>query len=182
MFEYNKEIILRILKLEEFELDNLNPNEIQHVPMHQYRVSKKNSPYLLVENLQVCIGLYAYTNNFGFAAHLNPVVMRGNEFECDKNKNIIYCRRIDDLFNAITNIKPEGNIHIGIALGLAPVRETYQQAEMLDKSIDELIFKLNTMGIDATKLNIQHNHIFILDSTNGSIITPTNTKKFTRRK
>ena len=43
---------------------------------------------------------------------------------------------------------------------------------MLDKSIDNLISKLNTMGIEATKLDLRENHIFILDSSNGKIITP----------
>lgn len=172
MFEYDKETISRILKLEDFELDKFNLNEIQHVPMHQYRTSSIEKPLLLIENLQVCVGLYAYGKNFGFAAHLNPVVIRGDEFECDENKNIIYCNRIDDLFNAIINSKIEGNIYIGISIGFNPVWETYKLINLLDKFIDKLISKLNIVGIDTTKLDINCNHIFILDTTNGRIITP----------
>ena len=43
---------------------------------------------------------------------------------------------------------------------------------MLTKSIDNLISKLNIIGIEATKLDIKDNHIFILDSANARIITP----------
>lgn len=60
-----------------------------HVPMHEYRVSSTGMPLLLIENLQVCIALYAYSKNYGFAAHLNPVVMLRNEFENDENHIII---------------------------------------------------------------------------------------------
>jgi len=124
--------------------------------------------------LQVCIGLYAYSKNFGFAAHLNPVVMRGDEFQCDENKNITYCNRVDDLFNAIIDAKVQEPVYIGISLGFNPIEKTYQVVDMLSKSIDDLILKLNAMGIDATKLDLRENHIFILDSVNGKITTPPN--------
>jgi len=174
MFEYDIETILRILKLEEFDLDELNLNQIKHVPMHQYKTSSLEKPLLLIENLQVCIGLYAYSKNFGFAAHLNPVVMRGDEFQCDTEKNIVYCNRIDDLFNAIIDAKIQEPVYIGISVGFSPVEKTYQIVDMLDKSIDNLISKLNIMGIEATKLTLRENHIFILDSVNGQVITPSN--------
>ena len=174
MFEYDIETISRILKLEEFELDKLNLDQIKHVPMHQYRISSSEKTLLLIENLQVCVGLYAYSKNFGFAAHLNPVVMRGDEFKYDTNKNIIYCSRIDDLFNAIIDAKVKEPVYIGISVGFNPVEKTYQVVDMLSKSIDNLISKLNTMGVIATKLDIKDNYIFILDSANARIITPSN--------
>ena len=184
MFEYDIETISRILKIEEIKLDELNLNKIKHVPMHQYRISSLDKPLLLIENLQVCIGLYAYSKNFGFAAHLNPVVMRGNEFRCDENKNIICCNRVDDLFNAIIDAKIQEPVYIVISVGFNPVQKTYQQVNMLDKSIDKLISKLNTMGIDAIKLDLKDNHIFILDTINGEIITPSteNIKEISKRK
>ena len=174
MFEYDIETILRILKIEEFELDKLNLNQVKHVPMHQYRISSLEKPLLLIENLQVCIGLYAYSKNFGFAAHLNPVVMRGDEFQYDTNKNIVYCNRIDNLYNAIINAKVQEPVYIGISVGFNPVEKTYQTVDMLNKSIDNLISKLNTMGIESTKLDLRENHIFILDSANEKIVTPSN--------
>ena len=182
MIEYNTEQITRILKIEEFEIDKLDLNKIMHVPMHQYRISSLEKPLLLIENLQVCIGLYAYGKNFGFASHLNPVVMRGDEFECDINKNIVYCNRIDDLFNAIINSKVD-KVNIGISIGVTPFYETYQQVDMLDKLIDDLALKLNKLGIVATKLNLVNNHIFILDTIKQEIITPSveNTKGIFRR-
>jgi len=172
MFEYDVDTILRILKIEEFELDKLNLNQIKHVPMHQYRISSSEKPLLLIENLQVCIGLYAYSKLFGFAAHLNPVVRLGDEFQCDENKNITYCNRVDDLFNAIIGAKVQEPVYIGISIGFNPVEKTYQAVDILNKSVDNLIIKLNTMGIDATKLDIKDNHIFILDTIRGEIITP----------
>ena len=174
MFEYDIETISRILKLEEFNLDELNLNKIKHVPMHRYKTSSLEKPLLLIENLQVCIGLYAYSKNFGFAAHLNPVVMRGDEFQNDKNKNIVYCNRLDNLYNAIIDAKIQEPVYIGISVGFNPVEKTYQIVDMLDKSIDNLISKLDIMGIEATKLDLRENHIFILDSANGKIITPSN--------
>ena len=172
MFEYDIETILRILKIEEFELEELNLNQIKHVPMHQYRISSTEKPLLLIENLQVCIGLYAYSKNFGFAAHLNPVVMRGDEFQYDENKNIIYCNRIDDLFNAIMEANVQEPLCIGISIGFNPIEKTYQVVNMLSKSIDDLILKLNTLGVVATKLDLKDNHIFILDSVNKKIKIP----------
>ena len=174
MFEYDIELITRILKMEEFELDKLNLNQIKHVPMHQYRISSLEKPLLLIENLQVCIGIYAYSKNFGFAAHLNPMVMRGDEFQCDENGNIVHCNRIDDLFNAIINAKIQEPVYIGISVGFSPNQKTYQQVNMLNKSIDDLISRLNNMGVVATKLDLKNEHIFILDTINGGIITPAN--------
>ena len=181
MSEYDKNLIIRILKLEDFELDNLNINQIKHVPMHQYRVSTKEQPLLLIENLQVCIGLYAYSKNFAFAAHLNPVVKRGDEFKYDENNNIIYCNRIDDLFNAIIDAKIQEPIYIGISIGFNPVEKTYQVVDMLNKSIDELVSKLNTIGIEAIKLDLRNDHIFIIDSINDKILTSPNNKETIKR-
>ena len=175
---------LKILEIEEFELDELNLKKIKHVPMHQYRISSSEKPLLLIENLQVCIGIYAHSKNFGFAAHLNPVVMRGDEFQYDINKNILYCNRIDDLFNAIIDAKVQEPVYIGISVGFKPVEKTYQTVDMLNKSIDNLISKLNTMGIKAIKLDLKYNHIFVVDTTDGKIITPLNEymKKSLKRK
>lgn len=178
MLEYDKKTISRILKLEGFDLEKFDLTKIKHVPMHEYRVSSKEKPLLLIENLQVCIGLYAYSKNFGFAAHLNPVVIEGNEFECDKSKNITHCNRIEDLFNSIVEAKPKEMVYIGISLGFCPCMETYQQTRLIDNSIDILISKLKIIGINSTKLNLRFNHILILDTENDKIIVPSteNTK------
>lgn len=55
---------------------------------------------------------------------------------------------------------------------------------MLNKNIDNLIVKLNCMGIVATKLNLRNNHIFILDTLNQKLITPLieNSKKLFKTK
>ena len=110
-------------------LNDINLDQIKHVPMHQYGISTKEKPLLLIENLQVCIGLYAYSKDFSFAAHLNPVVIRENEFKCDSNQNITYCNRIDDLFNIVTN---------------AEIKEPlYLQREKEEKEFLEMLPKIN---------------------------------------
>ena len=63
-------------------------------------------------------------------------------------------------------------VYIGISVGFNPIEKTYQTVDMLDKSIDNLISKLDTMGIEVIKLDLRENHIFIIDSTNRKIITP----------
>lgn len=171
MFEYNIDTIERLLKIEEFNLNKIDINKIKHVPMHQYRVSSKERPLLLIENLQVCIGLYAYSKNFAYAAHLNPVVMRGDEFMLDENKNIKYCNRITDLYRKIIMNKINDDIYIGISIGCNPSYETYEVIEMLNKLIDILIIRLQNIGINAIKLCTENKHIFIVDSINQKIIT-----------
>ena len=102
------------------------------------------------------------------------MVMRGDEFQCDETENIVHCNRIDDLFNAIINAKIQEPVYIGISVGFSPNQKTYQQVNMLNKSIDDLISRLNNMGVVATKLDLKNEHIFILDTINGGIITPAN--------
>lgn len=174
MIKYDLDIISRILKTEEFDLDKLDLNQIKHVPMHQYRVASDNQPLLLIDNLQVCVGLYAYSKNFGFGAHLNPVVIRGDEFRCDSKKNIIYCNRIDELYNAIIDANINDTIYIGISIGFNPVSETFNLVWLLNNSIDDLIVKLKDKGIEVVKLDLKDNHIFIIDTINEQIITPVN--------
>ena len=174
MFEYDNETIERILNIEGFDLDNLNLSEIKHVPMHQYKISTKEKPLLLVENLQVCIGLYAYSKNFAYAAHLNPVVLRGNEFICDEHKNIKDCNRVVDLYREIIKNKIDNTIYIGLSIGCNPVYKTYKVVEMLNKLIDQLIIKLQNIGINAIKLDVENNHIFIVDTKNENLIVPKN--------
>jgi len=173
MFEYDKETLERLLKIEEFDLEEIELDKIKHVPMHQYRVSTQENPYLLVENLQVCIGLYAYSKDFAYAAHINPVVMRGDEFILDENKNIKYCNRVEKLYEEIIKAKIKDNVYVGVSIGCNPVSKTYEVVYMLNELINELIIKLKNNGISIVKLELENNHVFIVDSKNENIITPT---------
>lgn len=172
MLEYGKDTIERILKIENIDIEDIS--EIKHVPMHEYRVSDNKKTKLLIENLQVCISLFAYSKNFAFAAHLNPVVLRENEIVCDSNKNIIYSRRIDDLYKEIKNSNIEDTLYIGLSIGFNPVEKTYELVNVLDNSIDTLIIELNKIGIEAIKLEPLNNHVFLIDSKNAEIIVPNN--------
>lgn len=161
MVEYSKDTIERILKLENFNVEDID--DIKHVPMHEYRVSDNEKTKLLIENLQVCVGLFAYSKNFAFAAHLNPVVIRENEIECSNNR-ILYSRRIEDLFEKIKKTNIVDTLYIGISKGFNPVDKTYELIEILNKSIDRLIIELNKIGIDTIKIDTLNEHIFLIDS------------------
>lgn len=178
MFEYDDELKLRTLSSWGFDVENLEVDKIQHVPMHQYRVSSPKYPMLYVDNLQCCVGLYAYGNGFGFAAHINPVVMRGNEYELDNNKKPIHFNRIDDLLKCLleSNIPMIEPLKIGIATGVMPLDENYPTIKMIYDRMDELVLKLNLMGINTLKLGTITAPEFILDSKEEKLITVKDTK------
>lgn len=162
MFEYDKELKLKSLSIWGFDIKNLDIEKIVHVPMHQYRIATKEEPMLYVDNLQCCIGLYAYGNNFGFAAHINPVVMCGDEYELDNRGKVIRCRRMDDLKSAILNNHfLLGVINIGISLDCSPLDENYPTVKMIYDGIDNLIVELNSTGIIVIKQkNNAHLNLF----------------------
>ena len=96
---------------------------------------------------------------------------------CDNNKNIIYSRRINDLYEEIKKSNIEDTLYIGISIGFNPVEKTYELVNALNKSIDTLIIELNKMDIECIKLEPLNNHVFILDSKNAEIIVPNNNVK-----
>lgn len=146
--------------------------------MHQYRVSSQEYPMLYVDNLQCCVGFYAYGNGFAFAAHINPVVMREDEYELDSNNNPISFRRTDDLLKCLleSSLPMVEPLKIGIATGVKPLDENYPTIKMIYDSIDKLVLKLNLIGINV-KLETINAPEFILDSVTEKIITVKNTKK-----
>ena len=94
--------------------------------MHEWRISTKNKPLLYVENLQCCVGLYIYGNNFAFAAHINTVVFDKDEYTLDEKKRPLYCKRCRDLLTELLKFK--GKIvepfKLGISLGVTPLKDT----------------------------------------------------------
>lgn len=178
MFEYDDELKQRTLSSWGFDVESLEIDKIQHVPMHQYRVSSQKYPMLYVDNLQCCVGLYAYGNGFGFAAHINPVVMRGNEYEHDSNNRPIYFKRTDDLLKCILecNLPMTEPLKIGIATSEKPLDESYPAIKMIYDKIDELVLKLNSIGIATLELETITAPEFILDSKEEKLITVDNKK------
>lgn len=170
MFEYNEQLKLSSLSIFGFDIESLDINKICHVPMHQYRLSTKEQPMLYVDNLQCCIGIYAYGNNFGFSAHINPVVIRGDEYETNITGDIVRCRRIDDLKKAILSNKLLKTINIGIIIGCTPLDRDYPTIKMIYEGINNLIKDLNYMGIIVGNFEEQYVSEFILDPENGKII------------
>ena len=94
---YSESMIERSLKIWGFDYDNIEISKIRHVPMHDWKISTNNKPLLYIDNLQCCIGLYVYGNGFSFAAHINTVVFRNNEYILDKNILLKYKEILDFL-------------------------------------------------------------------------------------
>jgi len=176
MFEYDNELKLRSLDAWGFDVQSLDINKIMHVPMHQYRVANDKYPLLYIDNLQCCVGIYAYGDNFAFAAHVNPLVMRRDDYELDINGNPLRCRRIDDLMKEV-EAKDISFLNIGISLGVVPLDKNHSNMKMIDDAIDNCVVELISKGIDAQKLPVMFNPDFILDSRNGAIILPIDSKK-----
>lgn len=176
--EFDKELIERSLKIWNFDIDNIQIDAIQHVPMHEWRISTKDKPLLYVENLQCCVGLYTYGNNFAFAAHINTVVFDKNEYVLDENKTPSCCNRCQDLLTQILNYN--GNItepfKIGIAFGATPPGDTEKSMVLIYSGVEELTKKLCHLGIPIVQLEDIYEPEFIVDALNNHIITPKQNK------
>ena len=123
--EFDKDLIGCALKIWNFNLDDITIKNIQHVPMHEWRIFTNEKSQLYIENLQCCVGLYAYGNGFAFAAHINTVVFDKGKFILDENKEPVFCNRCNDLLNQI--LKYRGRIveqfKIGISLRVRSLSE-----------------------------------------------------------
>jgi len=179
--EYNTSLIEQSLKIWGFDINQIEIKKIQHVPMHQYRVSSPTKPLLYIDNLQCCVGLYAYGNNFAFASHINTVVFDENEYTLNENKKPIYCNRCDDLYKAIlaqANIISEP-FKIGIAIGCSPLDSDEKSIYLIYEGIKNIISKLNYLGIQAVQLEDIYAPEFILNSFTGDMILSNNLKSKT---
>ena len=178
MFEYDKEMIIRSLKIYGFDMEEIDVDKINYVPMHDYRVATNNKPLLYINNLQCCVGVYAYNNNFGFCAHINTVAMENGDYEVDHNKKPTRCRRIDDLYETILKEKEKfiNPVKLGISLGSNPLDKEVPTMRMIYKEIATLICKLNKVGIDYILLPEQQESNFIIDTENSKIIYPNHKK------
>ena len=170
--EYNNNMINHTLKVYGFNLDNLDINKIQHVPMHEYRLSTLDKPLLYIENLQCCVGLFIYGNGFGFASHINPVVIRNNEFITLEDKLI--CNRCNDLLNSVLSYK--GNIYepfkIGITLGIMPLDNNEKTMVSIYNGTKEAISILRSLNIPVTDLVVLNKPEMIIDTNKNTIIIP----------
>lgn len=175
MFEFDDATKLKSLKILNFDVENLELEKIRHVPMHQYRVSIKEKPMLYVENLQVCVALYAYSDNFGFAAHINTVIIREDDFILNDNKIPIQLQRSMDLKKEIlAHNSMKEPTKIGLALGVTPISKSYPTMKLIYEGIEGLIYDLNLFGIPTERLEDRSMPEFILDSTHQKIILPKN--------
>ena len=96
--EYSTDLIRHSLKIWGFDINRIEIEKVKHIPMHQYKISNQGKILLCIENLQCCVGLYAYGNNFAFAAHINTVVFENDEYFLDENRKPIHCNRCDDFY------------------------------------------------------------------------------------
>lgn len=176
--ELDKNLIERSLKIRNFDVEQMDIEKIQHVPMHEYRISTKDKPLLYVENLQCCVGLYAYGNNFAFAAHINTVVFDKDEYALDENKKPLYCNRCKDLLTEL--LKFNGKIvepfKVGISLGVAPLKDTEKSMLLIHYGINQVLKEMNRLGIPVEQLKNIYESAFIIDASNNCIIRRTKQK------
>lgn len=174
MYFNTEEYKVRSLTLFGFDVSKLNMDKIMYVPMHEYRIAIKDKPMLYIDNLQCCIGLYAYSENFGFAAHINPIVLQDIEYSVGHGMPI-HCRRVDDLKKAIINSKSTGTIKVGISYGCAPLEPSYPTVKAIYDGITEMINELKEFNIE--QLEDRNSPEFILDVENSKIILPKSKQK-----
>lgn len=176
--EYNISLIEQSLKIWGFDISKIEIDKVKHVPMHQYKISTQNKTLLYIDNLQCCVALYAYGNNFAFVSHINTVVFDKNEYSLDENKRPNHCNRCDDLYKAILNYKGiiKEPFKIGIGLGCLPLDSSEKSMVLIYQGIKNIIKKLNYLGIQTIQLEDIYAPEFILDSQFGNIILPNNEK------
>ena len=172
--KFDKNLILKTLNIWNFDVQQIDASKIQHIPMHEWRVSTKDKPLLYVENLQCCVGLYAYGNNFAYAAHINSVVFAKGEYTLDINKRPLYCNRCMDLLKELLNFKGEivEPFKIGIALGVTPLDDREKSMLLIYYELEEVIKKLHQLGIPVEYLENIYEPNFIIDANNSCLIKP----------
>lgn len=174
--EWNNEIIKHTLKTWGFNLNELDINKIKYVPMHEWGISSKDKPQLYIDNLQCCVGLFAYGNNFGFISHINPIVIRNNEYIIGENGELT-CSRCNDLLNQILNHSKNITepFQIGIALGIMPLNDIDMPMVSLYKGINKVISILRELDIPVNDYIIIDAPELIIDTRNNTIITSNKT-------
>lgn len=177
--EYDKELVERALRIWGFSLENIDIDKLLHVPMHGYKVAMPDKHLLFVENLQCCVALYAYGNNFAFLAHVNTVVLENDEYLLDKDGNPIYFKCCEDLLIEILKFK--GAItepfKIGISFGYNPLSKDHISIKLIEEELNKLIMKLSYLGIPAIKLDDINRPEFIIDANNNSMVFPNQERK-----
>lgn len=176
--ELDRDLIERSLKIRDFNIEEICIDKIQHVPTHEWKIATSDKSLLYIENLQCCVGLYAYGNNFAFAAHINTVVFDKEEYMVDENKTPVCCTRCYDLLKEILKYKGEINepFKVGISLGTNPLDDNEKSMLLIYEGINEVIKKLTQLGIPVIQLENICKPELIIDASNNSIITPIKSK------
>lgn len=172
--KFDKELIERSLKIWNFDTAHISTETIQHIPMHEWGIATKDKPLLYIENLQCCVGLYAYGNNFAFAAHINTRVFDKNEYVLDENGNPLYCNRCQDLLTQLLEYSSDITepFKVGIAVGVTPLAATEKSMLLIYSGVKDLISRLNDLGIPIVQLEHIYEPEFIIDALNNHIIIP----------
>ena len=142
--------------------------------MHGFKVATSSKPLLYVDNLQCCVSVWALAPNFAFASHINPSVIRNDDFYVDSEDNPIKLKRTDDLYNTIMNsdLNKDDSIKIGLTFGVTPLPKDNPNIRLIYEAIEELIIKLKEQGLTAYFVERNYEMNFILDSRNGKVIVP----------
>ena len=173
MMKFDNYFLEHSLMIFNFDLNSINVTDLQHVPIHEWKVATDEMSKLYIENLQCCIGLYAYGNGFAFGSHIDTVMYNNNEFILDKNKQPIFCNRcLDLLYNILKHSdKIFEPFKIGLAIG-TPVNLTEKSMSVIYKSISILINRLKQLDIPVILLDDIYESELIIDAKNSCIIAP----------
>ncbi len=177
--KYDRDDIERTLGIWGFDTSKIDIDLINYAPMHGFAVATKEKPLLYIDDLQCCIGLMAYAQNFGFLAHISTINMDGEDYYLNENKKPVKLKRTEDLLEHILKNKEfiKTPIKINILVGVAPLKENHQSKILIIEAIKELIIRLNECGIEAYYDGEIYEWCFILDTRNGQLITPINETK-----
>lgn len=104
-----------------------------------------------------------------FAAHINPVVMRGDEFT--RSDKVLHCKRVDDLKDFILRNSVSKQVSLGIILGSRPLSDNDEVMQIIYRDLSLMMNDLKSCGINFTLEKGVHPE-FVIDSINEEIIYP----------
>lgn len=171
--DFDLEFIKRSLDIYEFDTESVPVKQVNYVPMSEYKVSTEENLLLYTNNLQVCIALYACSNDFGFLAHINPLVMHGDFYVNDLN-NAHKCKRVEELYNEIIKVKDKLKepIMLGIVTGCTPLKKEHPNITIINNDIDSMIKRLYESNILVYRFKDVVAPEFILDIKKKEMILP----------
>jgi len=171
---FDNNFIKRILEIYKFDMNYLDVNKINYVHMNDYKFGTYNKPLLLTINLQCCVAVYLYGNDFGFLAHIN--ITKGNLspifFDFKNNKFLLSDLILEKLKNYCDFCGKYDGFYIGMVLGCLPYSDDYYIMKSIVDDMNNLIKYADFYGVNI-KLNDRIKlPDFIMNSITNEFISP----------